>query len=102
MNNNVLNKIDKLIEEFGYDHKSKGQRYFMNTINAGFGAKGTALALGALVDSGYQMDLPEELIPLATGGALAAGAIGGSHIIGKADKALFKKIGLDKKEDFKS
>ena len=102
MNNNVLNKINHLIEEFGYDHKRLPHRYFMNTTNAAIGAKGTALSLGALADNGYQMDLPEELIPLAAGGALVAGAIGGSHIIGKADKALFKGIGLDKKEDFKS
>ena len=78
---------------FGYDHKSKGERYFLNTLNGFIGAKAAA---GGLIASGGIDD------SLITGGLVAGGALVGSHALGKIDKYLFKKIGLNKKEDFKS
>jgi len=101
MTKEALSKIDILLEEaFGYDHKNLGQRYFLNTLNAGFGAKGVATAAAAAAAAGYGMDLPEEWTAPAAAGLLGTGAVVGSHIIGKLDKKLFTKLGIDKKTDF--
>jgi hypothetical protein len=104
MTQQAVQKIEILLEGFGYDHKDLGKRTFLNTFNGLFGAQAGAEILSAYVHAHpeFMGELDPDQKAALTGGIIGSSAIGGSHALGKLDKALFKAAKLDKKEDFKS
>jgi hypothetical protein len=97
----VENKIQLLLEGFGYSHKDPFQRTFMNTLNLGLGGQFAAYGIVAANQAGLMPDMPDEYKTPAIAGTIGAGALGIGHLIGKGENKLFPLLGLDKKSDIK-